>query len=119
MPLFLDALTGLCRGLPDGALASLDRVLERALYGIDRAGIQSVTDGSDDGFLYARGFIVAMGQRFYDAVASNPELAVPNAQCEEMCYFFAHLYRERLGKFPDTDSGISRESGSNPIGWPG
>jgi hypothetical protein len=119
MPLVLNALTGLCRGLPDGELASLDRVLERKLYDIDRADIQSLTDGSDDGFLYARGFIVAMGQRFYDAVASNPELAVPNAECEEICYFFAHLYRERLGKFPDTDNRISRESGSNPIGWPG
>jgi hypothetical protein len=34
-------------------------VLERTLYDIDRADIQAVTDGSDDGFLYARGFVVA------------------------------------------------------------
>jgi hypothetical protein len=38
-------------------------------------------------------------------------------QCEEMCYFFAHLYRERFGKFPETGSGISRESCSNATGW--
>jgi len=25
-----------------------------------------------------------------------------------MCHFFAHLSRERFGKFPDTDSGICR-----------
>lgn len=118
LPVFLDALRGLCQGLPGRELVSLDRVLERKLYDIDRADIQRVTDGSDDGFLYARGFVVAMGQRFYDAVASNPDMAVPCAECEEMCYFFAHLYRERFGGFPDTGSGISRESCSNPSSWP-
>ena len=116
---FLDALRDQCRELPGGELTSLDRVLERKLYDIDRADIQTVTDGSDDGFLYARGFIVAMGRDFYDAVASDPEVAVLDAECEEMCYFFAHLYRERFGEFPQTGSGISRESCSNATGWPG
>jgi hypothetical protein len=114
---FLDSLTGQCRGLPGDELVSLDRVLERKLYDIDRADIQAVTDGSDDGFLYARGFIVAMGRDFYDAVAGDPRMAVLGAECEEMCYFFAHLYRERFGQFPDTHSGISRESCRNPVGW--
>jgi hypothetical protein len=35
--------------------------------------------------LYARGFIVAMGRDFYDAVAGDPEVAVHHAECEEMC----------------------------------
>ena len=81
------------------------------------ADVQAVTDGSDDGFLYARGFIVAMGRDFYDAVTRNPQLAVMDAECEEMCYFFAHLYRARFGEFPETGSGISRESCSNLDGW--
>lgn len=117
LPVFLGALSDQCRGLPGGELASLDRVLERRLYDIDRADIQAVTDGSDDGFLYARGFIVAMGRDFYDAVARNPHLAVMDAECEEMCYFFAHMYRARFGEFPETGSGISRESCSNLDGW--
>jgi Protein of unknown function (DUF4240) len=117
LPVFLGTLTDQCRDLPGGELTSFDRVLERKLYDIDRADIQAVTDGSDDGFLYARGFIVAMGRDFYDAVASDPEMAVLGADCEEMCYFFAHLYRERFGEFPETGSGISRESCSNPAGW--
>jgi hypothetical protein len=79
--------------------------LERKLYDIDRADIQAVTDGSDDGFLYARGFIVAMGRDFSNAVAANPQMGVPDAECEEMCYFFAHLYRQRFGDFPDIGSG--------------
>jgi hypothetical protein len=114
---FLDGLTSQCRGLPDDELVSLDGVLERKLYDIDRADIHAVTDGSDDGFLYARGFIVAMGREFYDAVAGDPQMAVLGAQCERMCYFFAHLYRERSGRFPDTHSGISRESFQNRAGW--
>jgi Protein of unknown function (DUF4240) len=117
LPVFLGTLTDHCRELPGGELTSLDRVLERKLYDIDRADIQAVTDGSDDGFLYARGFIVAMGRDFHDAVASDPEAAVLDAECEEMCYFFAALYRERFGKYPETGSGISRESCSNTTGW--
>ncbi len=43
---------------------AFDRMLERKLplYNVDRQEIQEVTDGSDDGFLYARGFIVALGE---------------------------------------------------------
>ena len=117
LPVFLGTLADQCRVLPGGELTRLDRVLERKLYDIDRSDIQAVTDGSEDGSLYARGFIVAMGRDFYDAVASDPQVAVMDAECEEMCYFFAHLYRERFGEFPKTGSGISRESCSNAIGW--
>lgn len=116
---FLDNVASACRELSGDELTKLDRVLERRLYDIDRADIQAVTDGSDDGFLYARGFIVAMGRDFYDAVTRDPEMAVLDAECEEMCYFFAHLYRKRWGGFPETGSGISRESCSNPVGWAG
>ncbi len=35
-------------------LLAFDRVLERKLYDIDRADVHEHTDGSDDGFLYAR-----------------------------------------------------------------
>jgi Protein of unknown function (DUF4240) len=117
LPVFLGALADQCRALTSGELTSLDRVLERKLYDIDRADIQAVTDGSDDGFLYARGFIVAMGRDFYEAVVGDPQVAVPDAECEAMCYFFAHLHHERFGEFPETGSGISRESCSNPAGW--
>nr|WP_221474503.1 DUF4240 domain-containing protein [Planomonospora venezuelensis] len=115
---FLGNLASLGEGLSAEELTALDRVAERKLHDIDRADVHAVTDGSDDGFLYARGFIVAMGRDFHAAVAADPRKAVPDAECEEMCYFFAHLYEERYGGFPDTGSGISRESCSNPDGWP-
>lgn len=115
---FIDALRSLSTDFTSAELTALDRVAERALYEIDRADIQAITDGSDDGFLYARGFIVAMGREHYDAVRADPEVAVPDAECEELCYFFAHLHDKLYDGFPETGSGISRESASNPLGWP-
>lgn len=116
---FLENLRAVSGDLSRQDLVDLDRVVERKLYEIDRADIQEVTDGSDDGFLYCRGFVVALGRDFYEAVRADPALAVPDAECEGMCYFFAHLHQERFGGWPDTGSGISRESTSNPAGWPG
>jgi hypothetical protein len=97
-------------------LLKFDRILERKLYDIDRQEVQEHTDGSDDGFLYARGFIVAAGQGYYDAVNTNPESALMDLECEEMCYLSWHLYRKKFGEVPP--SGISRESCSNTAAWP-
>ena len=98
-------------------LLEFDRILERKLYNIDRAEIQEHTDGSDDGFLYARGFIVAAGKPYYDAVNARPSTAMMDLECEEMCYLSWHLHEEKFGAAPA--SGISRESCSNAAGWPG
>jgi len=113
---FLEELTARNRGSSSEELTALDRVVERKLHEIDRADVHAVTGGSDDGFLYARGFIVAMGRDFYDAVVREPKTA-PAADCGKMCYFFARLHDERFGGHPDTGSKISRESCSNPAGW--
>ncbi|MEV2240421.1 DUF4240 domain-containing protein [Micromonospora sp. NPDC049891] len=115
---FLGALRSVSAGLTGPELVALDRVVERKLYDIDRADIQEITDGSDDGFLYARGFIVAMGREFYEAVQADPAMAVLDAECEGLCYLFAHLHEEQFGVWPETGSDISRESVSNPAGWP-
>ena len=97
-------------------LLSFDRILERKLYDIDREEIQQHTDGSDDGFLYARGFIVAMGQSYYESISGTPSLATMDAECEDICYLSHHIYEDRFGEMPESD--ISRESASNPEGWP-
>ncbi|MCG5213090.1 DUF4240 domain-containing protein [Streptosporangium soli] len=115
---FLSNLTVSSENLSAEELTSLDRAVERLLYEIDRADVHEVADGSADGFLYARGFIVALGRDFYTAVTRNPQMAVLDARCEEMCYFFAHVHDQKFGDFPDTGLGISRESGCNPQGWP-
>jgi hypothetical protein len=113
----LEALTELCDGMSSRELTDLDRVVERKLYDADRADIHAVTDGSDDGFLYARGLIVASGREAYYGILADPSLAEPDGELEEMCYFFAHLHNEKYGSWPKTGSGISRESCSNAAGW--
>lgn len=114
---FLERLEALSAGLSSIELTDLDRVLERKLFDIDREDIQQVTDGSDDGFLYARGYIVASGRAFYEAVKADPRVAIPDAELESMCYFFDRLHRDKFDTFTETDSGISRESGRNESGW--
>jgi hypothetical protein len=96
-------------------LLAFDRILERKLYDIDRADIHERTDGSDDGFLYCRGFIVGMGRTYYEAVLADPDRAIIDAECEQTCYLSWHLHREKFGEIPP--SGISRESCSNSTGW--
>jgi hypothetical protein len=112
----IPALREALDGLPADELLAFDRLLERKLYDIDRAEVQEHTDGSDDGFLYARGFVVAAGKGYYDAVNAKPSTAMADLECEEMCYLPWHLYRDKFGEMPA--SGISRESCSNRAGWP-
>ena len=97
-------------------LLAFDRILERKLYDLDRAEVQEHTDGSDDGFLYARGFIVAAGQGYYEAVRAKPSIAMSDLECEGMCYLSWEMYQEKYGEPPA--SGISRESCTNKAGWP-
>jgi hypothetical protein len=114
----VDRLRAHLETLDAEVLVAFDRVLERKLYDIDRQKIQEVTDGSDDGFLYARGFIVALGKGFYEAVDAEPARAICDAECEALCYLSAHVHQKRFGSWPETGSGISRESCTNPEGWP-
>ena len=112
---FVPALQASLEQLPQDDLLQFDRILERRLYDIDRADIQEHTDGSDDGFLYARGYIVAAGRAYYEAVSKDPSRAVMEWECEDLCYLPVRAYSAKFGEMPD--SGISRETGSNKAGW--
>jgi hypothetical protein len=112
----IPALSSSLEKLSREDLLAFDQILERKLYDIDRAEIHEHTEGSDDGFLYARGFIVAAGRGYYDAVNARPAIAAIGLRCEEMCYLSWHIYEEQFGKMPN--SKISRESCSNGAGWP-
>jgi Protein of unknown function (DUF4240) len=98
-------------------LTAFDRILERKLFEIDRAEVHEHTAGSDDGFLYCRGFIVAAGRGYYDAVNADPSKAMFDLECEDMCFLPSIVYREKFGEMPPPE--ISIESHSNKAGWPG
>lgn len=112
----LDSIRGKLSGLTKDELHQFDVILERKLYEIDRQEIQEHTDGSDDGFLYCRGFIVAIGKEYYEAVNRAPNNAMYDWECESITYISYHMYTEKFGDMPS--SGISRESCSNANGWP-
>ena len=112
----ISSLTNALQELSKDDLFAFDRILERKLWDIDRADIQEFTDGSDDGFLYARGFIVAVGRDYYDAVNALPSKARMDVECEDMCYLSHHIYEGKFGEMPESE--ITRESASNPDGWP-
>lgn len=99
------------------ALLEVDRALERVLYQLDQQEIQEVTDGSDDGFLYCRGFIAGVGQAYVAAVLEDPSVARVDCEIGDICYLPFHVYEARFGKMPRNQGGISRESCSNPEGW--
>jgi hypothetical protein len=109
------ALRAALKQLSKNELLQFDRILERKLFDIDRSEIQEHTDGSDDGFLYCRGFVVAAGQGYYNAVNQDPSRAMMELECEDQCYLPGRLYSEKFGDMPQSD--ISRESMRNPAGW--
>jgi hypothetical protein len=113
---FIPAVQERLDALPGDELLAFEQILERKLYEIDRADIHEHTDGSDDGFLYARGFIVAAGRGYYEAVSAEPSVAMMDLECEDMCFVARIMYEEKFGEIPPSD--ISIESCSNKSGWP-
>lgn len=113
--LFLDAIRKQLDELTANELLAFDRILERKLYDIDREDVHEHTDGSDDGFLYCRGYIVAIGKTYYDAVNSDPSNAILDCECASITYVSWFLYEEKFGKLPPSD--ICRETQSNQDYW--
>ena len=99
------------------ALLEVDRALERVLHSLDRQEIQEVTDGSDDGFLYCRGFIAAISKEYVEAVLEDPNVARVDRENGDIAYLPFHAYTNRFGKMPRNETGISRESCTNADGW--
>jgi hypothetical protein len=113
------------------ALAALEKAdlqsfqdhLAQALHDLDGreyfdASIEAA--GTDDSFLYARSFVVAMGQDTYYRTLHKPRLMPKTAGqwCEPLLYAAKSAWREKTGEEVDFETKISFESGSNPALWP-
>ena len=55
------------------------------------------------------------GQGYYEAVNATPSRAMVDLECEGICYLSVRIYENKFGEIPE--SGMSRESASNPAGW--
>ena len=105
------------RAFDKDTLTKFTHILEEKLFKIDREEIQEYTDGSDDGFLYCRCFIVAMGERYYEMIYENPEKATMNLEAEIFGFSAYEIYQEKFDEEFERNSIHCIESCSNKEGW--
>lgn len=98
-------------------LTSFIHHLEERLYNIDRQDVHEYTDGSDDGFLYSRCFIVGMGLSYYNMVDHDPSTATMDMDAEGFGFEAYGVYEELFGEEFDRYTHHSIESCSNSSKW--
>ena len=112
--------------MPESALFAFEEALSQRLYAIDGgafAGNAGESGGSDDGFLYARCYVVAKGWAFYEAVKADTTRMPVSIEhwCEPLLYVHRTAWMARTGKDESLwpfEASVSYESGSNASLWP-
>lgn len=104
-------------GLDKEQLTAFNRLMEQKLFQIDRKDIQAYTDGSDDGFLYCRCFIVGMGKAYYEMIEENPSKATCDAEAEIVGFIGYIVYQELFDEEFERYTVHNIESCSNAEGW--
>jgi Protein of unknown function (DUF4240) len=103
-------------------MEAFEEHLARALYDLDtraHADSSGESGNSDDGFLYARCYVVAQGREHYEKVLADPA-AMPKTLeewCEPLLFVGAKAWAELTGGDMDSwcpETSVSYESGSNP-----
>lgn len=125
-PEIADDIAARLRPFGVAELASFEELLAERLYRLDTrahcdAGGES--SNSDDGFLYARCFVVACGRQSYQRVAADPAAMPKRADqwLEPLLFVAANVFAELTGREADEwqpDTALSYETGSNLDGWP-
>ncbi len=113
-----EAVADKLRALNQEELTQFNHLMEEKLFRLDREEIHKYTDGSDDGFLYCRGFIVGMGEKYYNLVNTTPRKATTDVEAESICFIGYQVYEEKYGEEFPRNTTFNIESGSNPEGWP-
>ncbi len=91
--------------------------LEERLYNIDREAIMDAAGSSEEGFVYARCYIVAMGRRYYGLVEGDPSKAVPDAEAEGFGFTAYSIYADRFDEEFKRNSKHSIAARSNKAAW--
>ena len=98
-------------------LTAFNHIMEEKLFRIDREDIHEYTDGSDDGFLYCRCFIVGMGRAYYEMIEENPSKATCDAEAEIVGFIGYMVYQELFGEEFERNTVHCIETCSNARGW--
>jgi len=103
----------LTRTLAEQSLAEIfafNRLLSEYLQSSYRNGLWEISsivnrdDGSEDGFEYFRGWLIAQGRTYFEQAVANPERAADRAEpadpayCEAMLYVAREAYQVRTGQ---------------------
>jgi hypothetical protein len=103
------ALVELLQTLPDDELREFDTLQRRFENALDREDVYELLQGSDDGFLYRRAFVIGMGRRYFDALLTDPESAAdeegywPEPEPESFLGVARVAYTGRHGDWPGWD----------------
>lgn len=97
-------------------LTGFIHTLEERFYHIDRQEIHDYTDGSDDGFLYCRCFIIGMGRAYYDMIDKTPSKAY-DMEAESFGFAAHDVYEKRFNAEFARNSQHCIESCSNTEKW--
>jgi hypothetical protein len=116
---FIENLSAVLGSLTVEQVCSFDAVLERTLHALDRPELWKYTQGTNDGFLYKRGFIVALGREYHDAVDADESVAMFSRRfrCDEMTYVHALLGHDRFEDVIPHQHRFDRESFTNTKAW--
>lgn len=98
-------------------LTGFNHIMEEKLFQIDREDIHAYTDGSDDGFLYCRCFIVGMGKHYYEMISENPSKATCDAEAEIVGFIGYMVYQELFGVEFERYTTHNIETCSNTSAW--
>jgi hypothetical protein len=110
-------ISDILRGLSKEELTDFNLLMEKKLYEIDRQEIQAFTDGSDDGFLYCRCFIVGMGKNYYETIDQDPSRATCDAEAEIVGFIGYVVYQELFNEEFQRYTVHCIGSCSNQAGW--
>jgi hypothetical protein len=106
-------------------LQAFEEHLSQCLFALDGkiyADESGDSGNSDDGFLYVRCYVVAQGQKHFEATLKKPSLMPKNDEwCEQLLYPHRKAWARLTGADEtawEFEASVSYESGSNPDLWP-
>ncbi len=121
----VERLTEVLAKIGESEIGEFEELLAQHLYKLDGkkwCDESGDSSRSTDGFLYARCYVVAKGQPYYEAVLGNPSLMPKSYDewAESLLYVATQAWAEATGKdeedfelFPS----VSYETGSNESQW--
>jgi len=121
----LQKLTDVLASKSEAEIGAFEEMLSQKLYNIDgRKWINQAgeSSNSDDGFLYARCYVVAKGKKYYQEVLSKPSLMPKSSDqwAESMLYITMKAWTTLTGKNEEQFTlyaSVSSETGSNTDQW--